>query len=666
MLIHQFFVFVALLPPISGPLEVSFNYHFGVPSNHNDSTRAFIENHDLVGRKYGVPFRIVKDKDFPEGLTEPRVEDQVDTTLTSKAIDFIRSSSDKPFFLYFTPCAPHTHVTPAASFCCAETLIAQRLHEAPKAPDGWEKSLESRNGRTVFTKSDLKEGESLVVKFYQRKPLETNQSLEHWVQHRLISGNPPIGGKWSSLPEVVRQTGNLVNGTRAFEVNGKKYRLRGLAVCVDNVHVRFVAGIGTTGSSLRRQWIEAEKLMVDLVAIEKEAAKKEDRGLNIEANPPTAKNLNAGGPLKPGRYVGNAVYLKDGKAGAKYDLVLFENGEYEFLTGGKKYKTTGQAVYSNATGRLNLSGEFVNSTYDPEDDYCVFGKEKTGKWVIYAREGRWQRKLVWVSESDRPTPSEAARAQEIAIAEAKRYKHVVEPGQGVREEEIEAMMYAWETNYRNGALQLDQESFLLMKDGRVLDGLPVAPDVLDVAASRSREPDRWGWWKKEDDGRFTFAWPVRPREYRQPKGKQVVGVPFEKGTRLKGDFGTASTSTMIAAGYSSVRRWGIKLSKNGRFLKYRNGSTQSGGVPGMPALSTIAWDDEGSVASTIGDGITALSKRKKPGPGADRMGTYELDGFRMTLKFDDGRIEHHATFTDGRKTSVWFEGSNLSRKSKKK
>ena len=92
MLIHQFFVFVALLPPISGPLEVSFNYHFGVPSNHNDSTRAFIENHDLVGRKYGVPFRIVKDKDFPEGLTEPRVEDQVDTTLTSKAIDFIRSS----------------------------------------------------------------------------------------------------------------------------------------------------------------------------------------------------------------------------------------------------------------------------------------------------------------------------------------------------------------------------------------------------------------------------------------------------------------------------------------------------------------------------------------------------------------------------------------------
>ncbi len=104
--------------PITGPLEVGFDYHFGVPSNHNDSTRAFIENHNIVGRKPGEEYRIVKGNDFPEGLANPRVEDQVDTTLTEKAISFIRRSSKapKPFFLYFTPCAPHTHVTPATSF----------------------------------------------------------------------------------------------------------------------------------------------------------------------------------------------------------------------------------------------------------------------------------------------------------------------------------------------------------------------------------------------------------------------------------------------------------------------------------------------------------------------------------------------------------------------
>ena len=101
--------------PLSpGPLEVGFDYHFGVPQNHNDSSRAYVENHDVVGRKPGEAFRIVPGKAFPEGLAEPRVDDQVDTTLTAKAVGFIQDNRDRPFFLYFTPCAPHTHVTPAA------------------------------------------------------------------------------------------------------------------------------------------------------------------------------------------------------------------------------------------------------------------------------------------------------------------------------------------------------------------------------------------------------------------------------------------------------------------------------------------------------------------------------------------------------------------------
>ncbi len=103
-------------PLAPGPLEVGFAYHFGVPQNHNDSSRAFVENHDIVGRKPGEAFRIVSGKAFPEGLAEPRVDDQVDTTLTAKALDFIEKNRERPFFLYFTPCAPHTHVTPAAKF----------------------------------------------------------------------------------------------------------------------------------------------------------------------------------------------------------------------------------------------------------------------------------------------------------------------------------------------------------------------------------------------------------------------------------------------------------------------------------------------------------------------------------------------------------------------
>lgn len=103
--------------PLSpGPLEAGFDYHFGVPTNHNDKYRAFVENHDFVGLEPGQKLEVVKGQVFPSGLAEPRVEDQVDTRLTAEAIKFIRKNAENPFFLYFTPCAPHTHVTPAAKF----------------------------------------------------------------------------------------------------------------------------------------------------------------------------------------------------------------------------------------------------------------------------------------------------------------------------------------------------------------------------------------------------------------------------------------------------------------------------------------------------------------------------------------------------------------------
>lgn len=102
--------------PITGPLERGFDYHFGVPKNHNDSTRCYIENHDIVGRKPGEKYRIARGQDFPDGLAEPRVDDLVETKLAEKAVQFIRESADRPFFLYYASCTPHTHITPAAKF----------------------------------------------------------------------------------------------------------------------------------------------------------------------------------------------------------------------------------------------------------------------------------------------------------------------------------------------------------------------------------------------------------------------------------------------------------------------------------------------------------------------------------------------------------------------
>ena len=389
--------------------------------------------------------------------------------------------------------------------------------------------------------------------------------------------------------------------------------------------------------------------------------------MDIEKAPPKVKGLKAGLPIKPGLYVGTSIAKKDQKSGARFDLLLFENGDYEFLNR-KKRDATGKFVYSAASGRMEIDEPFENDTYD-WDEKCLYGKDSKGDMVVHAESKYWLTRLKWVKESDRPSPTQSKRAEEIAKEEARRYKHVTEPGKGIQPDEIEKVVYSFDTPFRNGAMQLDYEGFLLLKNGRVHDGLPTAPDVIDLPASLSREPDAWGWWKKvegDKKDRYTFAWPVRPREYRMPKGKQLVGVPFEKGKRLTGDFGAASTSVNMISNYSSVRWWGIKLNKNGRFLKYRHGSTQAGGVPGMETLSTTVWDDEGSVTALSGPVLTGGLKSKSNNPALDRMGKYEFDGYRLTLTFDSGRVEHLASFTDDKHGFVWFGGRALHRRTGKK
>ncbi|MDQ8189843.1 sulfatase family protein [Roseibacillus persicicus] len=190
--------------PITGPLEVGFDYHFGVPQNHNDSTRAFIENHDLVGRKPGEEFRIVKGQDFPDGLAEPRVDDQVDTTLTNKAVDFIRKNAEGPFFLYFTPCAPHTHVTPAEDFrgTSKAGLYGDHIQE-----------LDAHVGTLLRTLEDLELTDDTVVIFTSDNG-STPKDFKgtHGVNLNLASEAGEVRKKFRTAKEDAKKMGHVTNG----------------------------------------------------------------------------------------------------------------------------------------------------------------------------------------------------------------------------------------------------------------------------------------------------------------------------------------------------------------------------------------------------------------------------------------------------------------------
>lgn len=108
-----------------GPLEIGFDYHFGVPANHGDLSGVYVENHWVYGLNKDSPSqpsppyvtmgqqkgKAVKTLD----LNAPkRVDENVMETLTDKIVNWIgQQSAEKPFFVYFTPVAVHNPITPS-------------------------------------------------------------------------------------------------------------------------------------------------------------------------------------------------------------------------------------------------------------------------------------------------------------------------------------------------------------------------------------------------------------------------------------------------------------------------------------------------------------------------------------------------------------------------
>ena len=112
-----------------GPLEVGFDYYFGTPRTHNEPPFVFVEGHQVVGIDKNDPLVMVPQDKTPKGegwghglskgakaAHAARPEDQIDIILTQKAVGFIESNKEKPFFLYLPFLAPHVPLSPSARF----------------------------------------------------------------------------------------------------------------------------------------------------------------------------------------------------------------------------------------------------------------------------------------------------------------------------------------------------------------------------------------------------------------------------------------------------------------------------------------------------------------------------------------------------------------------
>ena len=96
-----------------GPLEVGFDYFFGVPFSHNSSLKLqnFVRDRRIVGLKQGEN---IEDEAVQKRLAR-RLEDTA-VNLSKEAVQFITDNQKRPFFLYYPTTNIHFPLTPNERF----------------------------------------------------------------------------------------------------------------------------------------------------------------------------------------------------------------------------------------------------------------------------------------------------------------------------------------------------------------------------------------------------------------------------------------------------------------------------------------------------------------------------------------------------------------------
>jgi arylsulfatase A len=101
----------------NGPLDVGFDYFFGIVANVNNEPSVYVENRNFVGRKKGDKFIIKGNKATPWSPDVVYKADEVAGRVTNKTVEYIKKAkADKPILLYYSSIIPHKPITPAKEF----------------------------------------------------------------------------------------------------------------------------------------------------------------------------------------------------------------------------------------------------------------------------------------------------------------------------------------------------------------------------------------------------------------------------------------------------------------------------------------------------------------------------------------------------------------------
>ncbi len=224
-------------PLVPGPLQIGFDYHFGIAANHGDATGVYIENEGVWGLRsknltprpgcfYGGGNYL--------GLDAPeRKDDEAMSFLTGKAISWMEQQpKGKPFFLYFAIPAVHEPITPSkeSSGTSAAGPYGDFIHDTDLSVGRILKALEQLgaldNTLVIFTSDnggsspDYNPATGPLVRQATEAGLKINGPLR-WRKLSIFEGGSrvPFIARWPGrIPagQVSDETINLIDMTATF------------------------------------------------------------------------------------------------------------------------------------------------------------------------------------------------------------------------------------------------------------------------------------------------------------------------------------------------------------------------------------------------------------------------------------------------------------------
>jgi arylsulfatase A len=201
-----------------GPLDVGFDYHFGVPNNLDDLHKIYIENDHIFElrsdkmSKYGKSFY---GKPYVGYDAPQRVAKEVMDTITDKAVRWIDSlDDDKPFFLYFASVAVHHPISPSERMRGTSTAGAYGdfIHDVDYAVGQLMQALEHRglSDNTIFIFTSDNGGD---IPTDPERPEVQAQSAGLAINGQLRGDKHTIFNGGFAVPFIVRWPGHHQEGT---------------------------------------------------------------------------------------------------------------------------------------------------------------------------------------------------------------------------------------------------------------------------------------------------------------------------------------------------------------------------------------------------------------------------------------------------------------------